>query len=203
MNTSPLPDWHGHTCVIAASGPSLSDEDVVRVEHSTARCIAINTTFRKFDHADVLYACDYLWLKHHKAEFMPRFNGRVWTQDRAAAEQFHFKYVRHAARDGLGRGNTLHVGGNSGHGAINLAYLFGARRILLIGYDMREIGGRKHWHPDHPSPCVQKQQFGEWIHKFRKLADDLKAAKCEVINCTPNSALQCFPMGDLATELAK
>ena len=79
----------------------------------------------------------------------------------------------------------------------------GARRILLIGYDMREINGRKHWHPDHPAPCVQKQQFGEWIHKFRKLAEDLKAAQCEVINCTPKSALQCFPMGDMEQELAK
>lgn len=203
MNTSPLPDWRGHTCVIAASGPSLTPEQCFAAVTSKAKVIAINTTFRMLPEADALYACDYLWLKIHKAQFMPAFNGRVWTQDRAAAEQFNLKYVRHAARDGLGRGNTLHVGGNSGHGAINLAYLFGARRILLIGYDMREIGGKKHWHPDHPAPCVQKQQFGEWIHKFRKLAEDLKAAQCEVINCTPKSALQCFPMGDMEQELAK
>ena len=58
-------------------------------------------------------------------------------------------------RNGLGK-RGLRVNGNSGAGAINLAYHFGARRILLVGMDMKPgPNGEKHWHPDHPKPLVQ------------------------------------------------
>ena len=96
------------------------------------------------------------------------------------------------------------MNGNSGAGAINLAYHFGARRILLIGMDMKPgANGEKHWHPDHPKPMVQGQQFEEWRLKMGVLAKDLAAEGVTVINCTPGSALTCFPMSDLEQELAK
>lgn len=196
MSPSPLLDWRGHTCVVAASGPSLTPVQLP----PDLRMIVTNDTHKMFPAADVLYACDFLWWKlNHKVAGCKHH----WTQDRAAAERFGLNYVRHESREGLGR-TALRTGGNSGYGAVNLAYLFGAKRILLIGFDMKEgPKGEKHWHPDHPKPLVQKQQFHEWIHKFKALADDLKAAGVEVINCTPGSALKCFPTGDLETELTK
>ena len=49
---------------------------------------------------------------------------------------------------------------------------------------------------------ASKQQ--EYINKLEKVVEaaDLKAEGVEVINCTPGSALTCFPMGDLEQELA-
>ena len=35
------------------------------------------------------------------------------------------------------------------------------------------------------------------------LAADLKTEGVTVVNCTPGSALTCFPMGDLEQELVK
>lgn len=201
MNDSKLLNWSGQTCVIAASGPSLTPEQVLRAGAST-RVITTNSSWKLAPDPDVIYGCDFMWWKTYHAEVKQAFGNldRCWTQDRSAAQQFGLRYVRNEGRVGLGH-RAVRVNGNSGAGAINLAYLFGCRRILLIGFDMREVDGRKHWHANHPAPLVQTQMFREWIHKFMTLAADLKQAKCEVINCTPGSALQCFPMSTLDKEL--
>lgn len=204
MISTPLFNWRGHTAVVVASGPSLTDEQIALVEHSDVLTIAVNNSYEKLQHPDVVYACDYLWwkLNHMKAkQNIPR--RQLWTQDRAAAEQFQLSHIQWEGKDGLGK-RGLRVNGNSGAGAINLAYHFGARRILLVGMDMKPgPNGEKHWHPDHPKPLVQGQQFEEWRKKMGVLAADLKTEGVTVVNCTPGSALTCFPMGDLEQELVK
>lgn len=204
MTSTPLFDWRGHSVVVVASGPSLTDEQITLIEHSVVFTIAVNNSYAKLQHPDVVYACDYLWwkLNHMKAkQNIPR--RQLWTQDRAAAEQFQLSHIQWEGKDGLGK-RGLRVNGNSGAGAINLAYHFGARRILLVGMDMKPgPNGEKHWHPDHPKPLVQGQQFEEWRKKMGVLAADLKTEGVTVVNCTPGSALTCFPMGDLEQELVK
>lgn len=204
MTPTPLFNWRGHSVVVVASGPSLTDEQITLIEHSVVFTIAVNNSYAKLQHPDVVYACDYLWwkLNHMKAkQNIPR--RQLWTQDRAAAEQFQLSHIQWEGKDGLGK-RGLRVNGNSGAGAINLAYHFGARRILLVGMDMKPgPNGEKHWHPDHPKPLVQGQQFEEWRKKMGVLAADLKTEGVTVVNCTPGSALTCFPMGDLEQELVK
>ena len=206
MTPTPLLRWHGRTVVVVASGPSLTDRQVVLVENSSAFTIAVNSSYEKLWTPEAIYACDYLWWKHNHMAAKRHIKGerqRLWTQDLAAAEQFHLSHIRWEAKDGLGK-RGLRVNGNSGAGAINLAYHFGARRILLVGMDMKPgPNGEKHWHPDHPKPLVQGQQFEEWRKKMGVLAKDLKDEGVEVINCTPGSALTCFPTSDLEQELAK
>jgi hypothetical protein len=201
MNSAKPLDWSGQTCVIAASGPSLTHEQL-QVARYTHPLIVTNATFRLAPWADVIFGIDFMFWRSYADELRKAaLMHKCWTCDSAAAERWQLKYMRNIARDGLGK-RELCTGGNSGYAAINLAYLFGCRRILLIGFDMREgPNGEKHWHPDHPSPCVQKHQFEEWLHKFTKLAADLKAEGCEVINCTPGSALDVFPRSTLESEL--
>lgn len=129
------------------------------------------------------------------------FKGEKWTQDHTAAERYKLNRIKGINRSGLGL-EYLHINGNSGFQAINLAYLFGARRILLVGFDMK-LGpkGEKHHHPDHPSPLMQGMTFGEWIHKGATLAKDLERNGCDVINCSAETALTCFRRGELEKEL--
>lgn len=204
MTHSPLPDWRGHTAVVVASGPSLDDEQIVHVEHAPVKTIAVNNSYEILGHPSAVYACDYLWWKLNHMKVKQNIHRQcLWTQDRAASEQFQINHVQWEAKDGLGK-RGLRVNGNSGAGAINLAYHFGARRILLVGMDMKPgPNGEKHWHPDHPKPLVQGQQFEEWRKKMGVLAADLKTEGVTVVNCTPGSALTCFPMGDLEQELVK
>lgn len=139
-----------------------------------------------------MYACDpHFWdaypadLKAHGAE--------LWTQDAGAAEHYGLNWVRGIGLAGLGR-DCIHWGGNSGYQAINLAYLWGVKRIVLLGFDMQCTGGVSHWFGDHPpgkgfhNPTV----FNSWINHFKVLARDLSDQGIDVFNATRQTALECF-----------
>jgi hypothetical protein len=182
------------TAIILASGPSLTAEQIEAARQSGHFTIVVNSTFKVFPDADALYSGDYLWWKVNMAEARRMFKGKLWTQDSSAAARWpDLHRVRGCNREGLGR-EIIHQNGHSGAQALNLAFLWGYDRIVLLGFDMK-LGpaGEKHHHADHPAPLVQSQTFGEWLHKFEKIARDFKTTKCEVFNATPGSALKCFP----------
>lgn len=200
------PGWKGATVVCIAGGPSLCDAQLHQVADAHAggrvRVIGVNNAYLRAPWCNALFACDLLWWKKHiatiRAQQLPC---ELWTQDNAAAAQFQLQRVRGAARPGLGT-YELHTGGNGGYCAVNLAYLWGASRALLIGYDMQPgPKGEKHWHADHPAPMVQQQLFGEWIKRFEQLAKDCKRHGFDVVNCTPGSALPWFPRAHIEEAL--
>ncbi len=203
-----FPDWTERTAVILASGHSLTDAQVehVLVSPHQPKVIAVNSTWQKAPAADVIYAGDFMLWKQsiagiRKSAFVKK--DALWTCDRSAAERFGLNWIKGVNRLGLSRDlRMIHTNGNSGAQAINLAYLFGARKILLLGFDMK-LGpnGERHHHPDHPAPLVQSQTFDAWLHKFEYLAKELKEAGCEVINCTTDTALTCFPRSTIEKEL--
>lgn len=88
------------------------------------------------------------------------------------------------------------TGQNSGYQALNIAVLAGAKRILLLGIDM--VG--KHWHPEHPDPSGANIYHG-CIWHMNKAAPLLKSLGVEVLNCSPISALKCFPKVDIESLL--
>lgn len=67
----------------------------------------------------------------------------------------------------------------------------------MIGYDMQHTGGKSHWHGDHPRGMANAVGINKWVRNFEPLADDLKTVGVEVINCTTETALQCFDRADL------
>jgi hypothetical protein len=100
------------------------------------------------------------------------------------------------AEDALGLG-----GGNGGNHALQLAALFGARRIVLIGYDMQRTGGRAHFFGQHPKPLSQGAP-GQWVKHFATLKDWLTGRGVEVVNCSKATAIDCFPRADLRQVFA-
>ena len=91
--------------------------------------------------------------------------------------------------------NGLRTGANSGYQAINLAVHLGARRIILLGYDMKPSNGRSHWFGEHPDRV--DPPYSTMLASFPSLVDPLRKRGVEVINCTPDSALDVFPKMDL------
>jgi hypothetical protein len=85
----------------------------------------------------------------------------------------------------------IHYGQNSGFQAINLAILFGARRIVLVGFDMRNIGNKRHFFGDHPKELRNTDPSG-FVRNFDRAARNLPV-DVHIINATPDSALKCFP----------
>lgn len=100
-------------------------------------------------------------------------------------------HVKTEGRTGLGRKGVC-TGGNSGYQAVNLAYLLGASRIVMLGFDMTGEGNRNHWHLDHaggsmtnPTPNL----YREWVQMFGRLARDLKAEGVELLNASRRTAI--------------
>lgn len=94
--------------------------------------------------------------------------------------------------EGLGKGK-VHYGANSGYQAINLAYLFGAKKIILLGFDCkRGPKNESHHHGDHPGPLNKDMPIHTWRKAFPQLSADLKAEGVEVVNATRDTALECF-----------
>lgn len=92
----------------------------------------------------------------------------------------------------IGAGSRYSVG-NSGFHALNLAVQFGARRIVLVGFDMRLDHG-VHWHGRHP-PGMNNPSDGmmaHWRRALDKAPATLARLGVEVVNASGISALTAF-----------
>lgn len=90
---------------------------------------------------------------------------------------------------------------NSGAGAILLAAHWGARSILLLGYDVQRTYGRAHWHGDHPRGLGNAGSLEHWPGHFAEVASRLR--NTEVINCSRQTALSSFPRRTLESCLSE
>jgi len=194
------PLWRGEIAAIIAGGPSLTQEQVDKLKG--LKVIAVNNGYLLAPWADVLYGCDQKWWKWHPDAL--EFQGLKVTMTDPVHESIH--QIRNGGPVGLClKPDGLATGRNGGYQAINLAYHFGAKVILLVGYDMK-LGekGEVHWHEEHLKP-TPKTIFPGWIKHYNSIVEPLKEQGVRVINCTPGSALKCFEQMelDLAIERAR
>ena len=198
------PGFRWSQCIVAATGPSLTAQ--VAEQCVGQHVVAVNDAYRLLPWAEVLYACDPDWWDVHHG--CPGFAGEKWSShdpgnnnDKLAiATRYGLRLV--GGRDGEGFSldpSVINYGSNSGFQAINLAILMGAKRILLVGFDMHTRGPR-HFFGDHPEPLSNYMKF-ETLVPFFSRAAKLLPPSIEIVNCTPGSALDCFPMMALEEAL--
>jgi len=142
-----------------------------------------------------MYACDQHWWDIYATELKRDFAGELWTQDQKAAKLYGLTHIHGVSLPGLGR-KEIHFGNNSGYQAINLAYLFGATKIILLGYDMKVEAGKIHFFGQHPyhkaGQGPDNEVMARWRTNFVQLAQDLTDEGVEVINATRSTALRAF-----------
>lgn len=201
------PRW-ADRCVVAAPGPSLTPE--IAAACRGIPVVAVNDAVRLLPFAAVLYACDPAWWDLHGG--CRWFTGERWTSHgnalhddkRPCAARHDLSMIRGVAGAGFSLDPALiHYGDNGGFQAVNLAgHFLGWRgRIILIGFDMRMVDGRRHFFGDHPAPLRQTGPgYQIWRRNFATAAARLPAG-IEIVNCTPGSALDCFPIMDIADAL--
>lgn len=191
----------GGTVVCIGGGPSLTQADV-DVCRGKATVIAINDAYRLAPWADVLYACDAKWwgwhpeaAAHRGLKFGLGIAGATFPEGVVALER--------TGDLGLEINPTgVRTGRNSGFQAINVAVHLGATRVLLVGYDMQpSSSGKSHWFGEHRDGV--RPPLESFIPQFASLLHPLQQLGVEVLNCTPGSALQCFPAMDLRTALSQ
>lgn len=115
--------------------------------------------------------------------------------------QWGITKLESVAEPGLSRKQgVIHRGDNSGYQAVNLAYLMGAERIILIGFDMMMFGKQRHWFGDHPEHMNVDSNYVSCIRWFNTIKPE--AYGIEIWNCSRRTAMDCFPKHDLDEALA-
>ncbi len=191
--------WPDETFICIATGPSLTAEDVTAC-YGHGRVIAVNDAVRLAPWADVLYACDGRWWDHYGG--MPAFQGLKYGLSVKAGKWPGVERLANTGVQGFDPGPGIRTGGNSGYQAIQVAVKLGAARVLLLGYDMK-LGarGRTHFFGEHPSTLKSVSNYGTFCAYYRSLARPLRDLNVEVINCSRETALSCFPRMTLSQAL--
>lgn len=194
--------WEGETVVCAATGPSLSAEQIEIVRAAGVRLIAVNDAYLRAPFADVCYFADVKWHGWHaKRPEFAAFAGQkcsIFIGVDPKLPGVHL--LKQAEYTGLSTTPTeIVTGSNSGYQAVNIAALSGAKRIVLIGYDAAPRNGADHFfgaHPDKSHPPYDVVRA-----RFRDLVEPLKKIGVTVLNATPGSQISAFERVDLAASL--
>ncbi len=189
-----FPDWAGQTCIIVASGPSAKQTPIAEAK-GLARFIAVNNSWELAPWADALYACDYRWWDQNKSA--TKFGGLKISQD-VKCNRFPdiqiIRTIRGRNELVLEPKGSVGWGGNGGFHSLNLAVQFGAKRIILVGFDMHQRAGI-HWHGKHRGNLTNPNEraLENWRLVLDKCAPRLKALGIEVFNASETSALKAYP----------
>lgn len=190
-----IPRFEGSTALIFATGPSLPE--IWNGHRSELPKIAVNDAWHIVPDADVLYACDTKWWEHHWHE-VREYPALKVGYETTIKDVYPLMGTGETGFDGK-LGKVRH-GYNSGHQATHLAAQLGAKRIILIGFDMHDKNG-EHFFGQHPQKIRVSLSFDLYVDRFRYLASALEKRGIEVLNCTPGSALPWFPIVDLEDVL--
>ena len=154
----------------------------------------MNDAYRVAPFADVHYFADTKWWEWHKnKDEFKAFAGERSTifNTGAMIDDPEVHMLRNLGSEGMSTdASGLHTGSNSGHQAVNIAFLAGAKRIVLLGFDAKRASGKTHYFGDHPDNT--QAPYDHMIYNFKKAAPFFTEQGVEVINATPGSAIQCF-----------
>lgn len=193
VRRSPFARLKGRPCVVVASGPSLTADDVDYCRDRAA-VIVVNDNYKLAPWADVLYAADPEWWDHHQGA--ASFKGLRVTQDAGAARRWRLNYIESIDRQGFSlEPGVIHRGDNSGFQAVNLAVLASCSPIVLLGFDMKMSGSRRHWFGDHPGAMNKASPYQLFASAFNEAAQ--RHPELTIWNATRETALECYPRAEL------
>jgi hypothetical protein len=200
--------------IIIGTGPSLTQEAIDLVNGSDLPKFGCNNVYQVVPALTAHLACNVEWWNHYGVEVCRRGFDK-WTWDKPTADKWGIHYIRGEWGDGLSTDpGVIHYGHSSGYQLINLAYHYGVREFVLIGYDLRYpkgydgrrqvAGGDRHYFGEYPKSLQHWTKFG--MGENGELGGLLKcyrtlypqAYQSRIINCSPGSALDFFETGELA-----
>ena len=187
-------EFAGKTVVIAGQGPSLVPAQLTYLqEHLTT--IALKDTYIHAPNASIVYACDRIWWADR------------WKTDQALRDHRGIRlcldwqrmdtgipdlwWLKSAGAKGLAAtpGYVKHSN-NTGQQAVDLAVGMGAKRILLLGYTMKQVNGRSHFHDRHQN--IDNAILDTYRGNMTIAAKQLAVLGVSVYT-VGETALKCFP----------
>ena len=194
------PIYKDETIFIIGGGPSLKNFNFDLLKRK--KVIAINKAFLTVPWANVLYWTDSRFYNWFKAQIHAFKGLKVTNKPKPVTDDII--NLRDTGRTGLDLDrSSLRHGNNSGYAAINLAVHLGAKKIVLLGYDMSLSGNKSHWHEGYSTPTNHKVYKNSMLPHFDTLVDPIKKLGIEIWNANPNSDLTCFPKCTIEEGLTK
>jgi hypothetical protein len=198
-----LRELEGKTVAVVGGGPSLAEVDLEPLRGRLTVC-GVNNAFLKAPWCEYLYFADARWAAWHERELaaypgilvtggqklLPAaIAARVRRHKKITAPKFMWTEppVMTAEPDAIS-------GADSGAQAINLVVQMGAKRVVLLGFDMKFNGRQAHWHDEPPRRSRPPPP------RITAAAD---ARGVAVLNATQGSAITCYPAVTLAEVLAE
>ena len=200
--------YPGETIFVVGGGPSLTGFDFGLLDSKIT--IAVNLAYRELPSADVIYWSDARFWRWHRRELATIGAYKFTIAPKAASPPTEgVTHLKRGRKIGLSSAvNTLASGNNSGYAAINLAVHLGAKRIVLLGFDMRagseELDGCKdgkmHFHAEHNVPTTLRG-LSNMLPNFVALVEPLAELGIVIENASVHSAITCFPKVPIETIL--
>jgi len=198
--------------VVIGCGPSLSTEQLDKVKH--LKRFGANRSF-EFD-LDVVLGCNYQFWDYYWDQIKDYRCHKWTTRPELKGKYPGLNYIEERWEDSLST-DPSYVCAHHGSGPqiLNMALHYGCKTMLLIGWDMRYLGkvdrrtytGKRHYFggdkltEGHWPMTGENGELAGLIREMETInADKLGIT---IINCTPDSAMKCFPMMDLDSALEK
>lgn len=195
--------YKNKSAILFATGPSLTEEvvEIIRPYKDKFIMFGCNNAYSRVDYLDEHYACDNNWWTEYGPSFREQFpNLSSWSQaPEEVLKPFNVRHIKGVHKQELSTNQEyIHFGSNSGFQTLNLAYLLGCRKFLLVGYNMQHVSGQKHFFGNHPGRLDKNSPFQQFIRAYNNIQDEIKQL---ITNCTPDSALDMFTNKSLKEAL--
>lgn len=174
--------------ICIASGPSVTQADIDYCR-GKGKVYVVNEMIFQVPWAHALYAADKSWWDAYRG--CPQYQGQKYAPCTQAANKWGLTLIDLEFNKLWGSPGKIASGGNSGFQVLNLAVLFGAKKVVLLGYDMGHA-------PDQPKHCfdienppkiVRDSNYKKWVEHFEKAAPLIPVP---VYNTSMQSNLDCF-----------
>lgn len=201
------PYWSDRPVILVAGGPSLSGFNFDRLVDLDAWLVGVNESIFYLPRCDCGVTVDRVFAEKRADLLKPKIAGGMemiiatGMQVPSVRDKLDATFlVRKLTNKLSDRPNELITCGTSGYGALGVAYLKHAKRILLLGYDYHHSGSHHHpdyeWHRSRRADC-----WHFWAKFYDSTRAQLNAAKVEVFNGSSKSTITAFQRGTIEEGL--
>lgn len=179
--------WNGGTCFVLGGGPSLAKFDLSALKGRN-KIIGVNHTAFMLQ-TPVMFFVDKEFVDGNFEEIAGYKGLRVTTHESFTSNPAF--YCVKGTPDTFAESNAyISAGRNSGIGAISLARHMGADKIVLVGFDMKESGGKWHWYEKGGDNTPWRNDvLKRHIENFKLFAERAALHHVEIFNTNADSAL--------------
>jgi len=183
--------WKGRNVAVLATGPSLTVEDCEAVRDAGFISIGVNSAWKLAPWIDVLYAGDNrYWKAFVKDIEAAGITAKRYSRSSAAEKAVGARYVKTRMKNDY----------NSGQLAIELAINACPDLIVMLGFDASVKDG-VHCHGSHEkTPDPNPARCKRWLAQFERIPKFYP--KANIVNCSRQTAIGCFPRDTLENVLA-